>query len=111
MNKCIFMYLYQFISINMMTSCFEYEDRTPVLTNMLVALTLTQPASHTFTYSITPFIRINWDGETSGFAENPDNWIFCCEHRLHWQFAVRLLLFTVRKIGRASCRERVSVRV
>jgi len=25
------------------------------------------------TYSITPLIRINWDGETSGYAENPDN--------------------------------------
>jgi len=21
-------------------------------------------------------IRINWDGEPSGYAENPDNWIF-----------------------------------
>jgi hypothetical protein len=27
-------------------------------------------------YSITPFIRINWDGKISGYAENPDNWIF-----------------------------------
>jgi len=24
-------------------------------------------------YSRIPFIRINWDGETSGYAENPDN--------------------------------------
>ena len=24
----------------------------------------------------TPLIRINWDGEPSEFAENPDNWIF-----------------------------------
>jgi hypothetical protein len=22
---------------------------------------------------ITPLIRINWDGEASGYAENPDN--------------------------------------
>jgi hypothetical protein len=27
-------------------------------------------------YSTTPFIRINLDGEPSGYAENPDNWIF-----------------------------------
>jgi hypothetical protein len=27
-------------------------------------------------YSRTPFIRINWDGELSGYAENPDNWLF-----------------------------------
>jgi len=27
-------------------------------------------------YSRTPLIRINWDGEPSGYAENPDNWIF-----------------------------------
>jgi hypothetical protein len=27
-------------------------------------------------YSRSPFIRINWDGERSGYAENPDNWIY-----------------------------------
>jgi hypothetical protein len=27
-------------------------------------------------YSRTPLIRINWDGEPSGHANNPDNWIF-----------------------------------
>jgi hypothetical protein len=27
-------------------------------------------------YSRTPLIRINWDGEPSGYAENPDDWIF-----------------------------------
>jgi hypothetical protein len=26
--------------------------------------------------SRTPFIRINWDGDPSGYEENPDNWIF-----------------------------------
>jgi hypothetical protein len=26
-------------------------------------------------YSSTPLIRINWDGEPTGYAENPDNWI------------------------------------
>jgi hypothetical protein len=25
---------------------------------------------------LTPFLRINWDAEPSGYAENPDNWIF-----------------------------------
>jgi hypothetical protein len=27
-------------------------------------------------YSITPIIWNNWDRETFGYAENPDNWIF-----------------------------------
>jgi len=27
-------------------------------------------------HSRTPLIRINCDGEPSGHAENPDNWIF-----------------------------------
>jgi hypothetical protein len=27
-------------------------------------------------YSITPPIRINWEGEPCGYTENPDNWIF-----------------------------------
>jgi hypothetical protein len=27
-------------------------------------------------YIRTPLIRINWDGEPSGYAGNPDNWIF-----------------------------------
>jgi hypothetical protein len=33
-----------------------------------------------------PLIRINWDGELSGYAENPDNWIFSLKIRLLWQF-------------------------
>jgi len=40
-------------------------------------------------------IRINLDGQPSRYAENPDNWIFCFENWLNWQFEVRLLLFTV----------------
>jgi hypothetical protein len=24
----------------------------------------------------TPLVWINWDGEPSAYAENPDNWIF-----------------------------------
>jgi hypothetical protein len=35
-----------------------------------------EPEAGYFTiYSTTPFIRINWD-ESSGYTENPDNWIF-----------------------------------
>ena len=30
----------------------------------------------TFTYSITPLIRINWDGEPSVYAWKPYNWTF-----------------------------------
>ena len=47
-----------------------------------------------FEYSRTLLIQINWDGEPSGYAENPDKWILF-ENRLHWQFEFRLLLFTV----------------
>jgi len=45
------------------------------------------------TYSRTALIVINWHGQPSRYAENPDNWIFF-ENRSHWQFEVRLLLFT-----------------
>ena len=27
-------------------------------------------------HSRSPLIRINWDDAPSGYAENPDNWIF-----------------------------------
>ena len=27
-------------------------------------------------YSRTPLLRVNFDGEPSGYAENLDNWIF-----------------------------------
>jgi len=42
-------------------------------------------------FSRTPLIRFNWDGYASGYADNPDNWIFL----LKWAIDVRLLLFTV----------------
>ena len=32
--------------------------------------------THTHTHNRAPLIRHNWDGEPSGLAENPDNWIF-----------------------------------
>jgi hypothetical protein len=35
-----------------------------------------RPPGYHGIYSITPAIRINWDSEPSGPAENPDNWIF-----------------------------------
>jgi hypothetical protein len=31
---------------------------------------------NTSKYSRNPIIRINWVGESSGYAENPDKWIF-----------------------------------
>jgi len=34
-----------------------------------------------YVYSRTPLIRINWDDEQSGYAENPDKWIFL------WKYA------------------------
>jgi len=33
-------------------------------------------------YSRTPLIRINWNEEPSGYAENPDNWIFLWKHAI-----------------------------
>jgi len=30
-------------------------------------------------YSRTPLFRINWDEKPSGYAEDPDNWIFFSE--------------------------------
>jgi len=37
----------------------------------LAAYTASHPSS-----SRTPLIRINWDGKPTGYAGNPDNWIF-----------------------------------
>jgi len=34
------------------------------------------PTSCKIQYSRTPLIQIIWDGEPSGYAGNPDNWIF-----------------------------------
>jgi hypothetical protein len=27
-------------------------------------------------YSITPIIQVNWSSKPSGYAENPEHWIF-----------------------------------
>jgi hypothetical protein len=35
-----------------------------------------KPKTAYMNYSRTQLIRVNWDGGPSGFAENPDNWIF-----------------------------------
>jgi hypothetical protein len=43
---------------------------------VFVPASVNQFTSNTCKYSITPIIRIYWDGEPSGYAENPDNWIF-----------------------------------
>jgi hypothetical protein len=49
-------------------------------------------------YSRTQIIRIIWGGVSSGYAENPDNWIFF-GNRLHYQIEVRLKLFMARISG------------
>ena len=46
-------------------------------------------------YGRTPLIRIKWDSEPSHMQKiRITGFVF--ENRLHWQFEVRLLLFTVR---------------
>ena len=75
----IYIYIYICVSIRIDKHddiMFVYEVRTPLPTNMLVVLTKKPPSSHFFTYSRITLIQINWDSEISGYAENPDNWIF-----------------------------------
>jgi len=31
---------------------------------------------HGTKYNRTPIVRVNWDGESTGYVENPDNWDF-----------------------------------
>jgi hypothetical protein len=47
-------------------------------------------------YSRIPLIRINWDGQSSGYAEIPDNWIFL------WKY-VTMAVWSVKKISTNSC--------
>jgi hypothetical protein len=49
---------------------------SPSITVWLTPTYLDDKAEPELLYSGTPLIRINWDGEPSGYAENPDNWIF-----------------------------------
>ena len=49
---------------------------SPNITLLLTPTHLDDKAGPALLYSRTPLIRINWDGEQSGYAENPDNWIF-----------------------------------
>ena len=30
----------------------------------------------TYQYGRTPIVRVNWNGQPSGYTANPDNWIF-----------------------------------
>jgi len=50
-------------------------------------------------YSSTPLIRINLDGETSGNAENPDNWIFLWKYSTWavWSSAVNISSMYLRQ--------------
>ena len=43
--------------------------------SLLVIICLSSTCE-TCQYDRTPIIRINWNGEPSGYADNPDNWIF-----------------------------------
>jgi len=47
-----------------------------------------------YVYTRTPLIRINWDGQPSGYAEIQLTGFFF-ENRLQWPFEVWLLLFTI----------------
>jgi len=49
---------------------------SPSITVRLIPTYLDDKAGPALLYSRTLLIRINWDGEPSGYAENPDNWIF-----------------------------------
>jgi len=53
---------------------------------------------HIDTNSRTPIIWIDWDGDPSAYAENPDNWIFF-ENRLHWQFEVGKKILQTAVLG------------
>ena len=46
------------------------------MTDFRVSTRFGQMYIPTSNYSRTPLIRINSDDEPSGYAENPDNWIF-----------------------------------
>jgi len=54
-------------------------------------------------YSTTPLIRINWDDEPSGYAENPGNWIFL------WQQAT-MAVWSGKKSTNGCCRLYVYLR-
>ena len=55
-------------------------------------------------YSKTPLIRINWDGEPSGHAENPDNWIFL------WKQATLVVLIGKRNLTSGYFRQHIYLR-
>ena len=77
-------------------SSFNYKSLTQTTIQRLATVRFESNilARRTWRYNRIPPIRINWDGETSGYAEKPDNWIFF-EKRLHLLFEFRLLIFTV----------------
>jgi hypothetical protein len=47
---------------------------------LYIPATLQADCASQHNYSRTPLLRINWDGEPSGYAENPDNWIFVSKY-------------------------------
>jgi len=76
---CEVLWLAEFTTLSLLTMSGCDLIYTVFLTNVLGSRTRCF-----WWYSRTPLIRINWDGEPSGYAENPDNWIFF-ESTLHRQ--------------------------
>jgi len=66
------------------------------LANM--CLYLTHTVFYVSLYSRTQIIPINWGGQTSRYAKNPDNWILF-ENRLHWPFEVKEIAIYFMFIG------------
>jgi len=62
----------------------------------------TQPFRVVTEYSRTAVMRINWGGEASGYADNPDNWILF-ENRLIWQLEAKKKLFCVLCLCECEC--------
>jgi len=62
--------------------------------NLLLGILFTCCSCETCQHSITPIIRINLEGEPSGYAKKSDNWIFLWEQAT-LVVLFRLLLFTV----------------
>jgi len=47
-----------------------------VVPNQHLCVSWYRALSRHWQYSRTALIQIRWDGQASGYAENPDNWIF-----------------------------------
>jgi len=62
-------------------------------------------------YSRSPLTRINWDSETSGHEEVPDNWILKSRLHIYWRTSKTLIHNSVRVFdnwGKILCHKRGS---